>query len=81
MDQNVRRVQVLQVDGQDCQRWVDCTLLDIKAGDQFMLFEPDGTPVTQAGSPTQSIFIADDFGFVDASGVHGIKIRTEEVKG
>lgn len=37
-------------------KWLECTMKDLKAGDIFRVFEPDGTPL-EANGKTE--FVAD----------------------
>lgn len=58
----------------DCT-FVKCSMLDLKSGDVFRMFEHDGSPVL-AESSVQAVFIADCDGFVDEStGLHCIKVK------
>jgi hypothetical protein len=74
---NVRTAQIFKD-----EQWVDIKPIDIKAGDRFRMFEPNGTPVIGPHGTTSWIASKDafvnDIGIVQVNNV-GIKFKGEEL--
>ena len=74
-DENTRRAEYLCVTETD-RAWFPIALCDIAAGRTFRLFEADGTPVVDEHGRTE--WVAAEDGFIDGSGIYGIKIKPYE---
>ena len=72
---NTRRAEFLCVTETD-RSWFPIALCDIAAGRTFRLFEADGTPVVDEHGCTE--WVAAEDGFIDKSGIYGIKIKVHE---
>lgn len=70
---NVRRTEYLCKTETDAA-WLPICLCDVKKGQSFRMFEPDGTPITDEWNDT--VFVAETDGWISEDGMHVIQVSS-----
>ena len=68
---DIRKVEILK-----CGGWEISKMIDIKNGDIFRLFEPDGTKVVDSKGSTS--WIADGDSFINNEGITEVNVVSNE---
>lgn len=64
-----------KIQRKDGDAWTDVSMLDLKPGDTFRMFEHDGLVVT--GLNGETTWVVEEGGATDSTGIHYCKVEAD----